>query len=305
MAREKQATSIIESPKPPQDVNNFLNIAPMGGFKIPQKIMIVGCGGTGAYVAGHLARLLVVLNADMRRYDNVHLILADGDKVEQKNLERQHFIRKDLGLNKADALAARYSAAFGMEIESVSSYLESPRAVAKFNPEMLIGCVDNNASRRVIHEWFSSMFINSYQSRFWVDAGNEENSGQVVCGFLTPPNDLLNTYDTDGIYDKDIKLFSLPTITEIYPAVLDGESKFNSQLSCAELAEAAPQNMMTNITSASLVLNFVQKILRGKALRAHGVVFSVDNSFRTMLNTPENLAKVNPKRRRSWEKPAV
>jgi hypothetical protein len=98
-------------------------------------------------------------------------------------------------------------------------------------------------------------------------------------------------------------MFSLPTVTEVYPEVLkNDEAKFNSQLSCAELAASAPQNMMTNITASSVVLNFAQKILRGKALLAHGVVFSVDNSFRTMLNTPENLAKVNPDRRRHWEK---
>jgi hypothetical protein len=97
-------------------------------------------------------------------------------------------------------------------------------------------------------------------------------------------------------------VFSLPTVTEIYPEMLkNDESKFNSQLSCAELAASAPQNMMTNITASSIVLNFAQKILRGKTLRAHGVVFSVDNSFRTMLNTPENLAKVNPSRRRHLE----
>lgn len=297
MARKKKAETVAPKATP----QAMPDIATMGGFRIPQRIMIVGCGGTGAYVSGHLARLISVLSEDPDRpYGGIKLILVDGDKVEQKNLERQHFIRQDLGLNKAEALAARYSAAFGMEIEVVPSYLEDANAVATLDPQLLIGCVDNNASRKIMNTWFVHERDYAYSGRFWIDSGNEENSGQVVCGFMPPSGG--NPYRYGGDLRPNEELFSLPTVAEVYPALLEKDGKFNSQLSCAELAASAPQNMMTNITAAAIVLNFAQKILRGKPLRAHGAVFSVDNSFRTMLNTPENLAKVDHGRRRPWER---
>ena len=263
-------------------VDPFQDIIPMGNFQSPRAILVVGCGGTGAHVAGHLAHLVSTLPLAIR------LVFADGDKVEQKNLERQHFIRQDMGLNKAEVLAARYSVAFGVEIGMVPSYLEDVAAVDKIAPDLVIGCVDNNASRRILHAWFNAGNYN--RGRFWIDAGNEEGSGQVICGFDTPS------------YGSCHGMFCLPSVAEVYPDVLDEKGKFNSQLSCAELAVSPPQGMMANVTAATLVLNFAQKIMRGQTLRAHGVVFSVDNSFRTMLNTPENLVKVSPTRRRAWDR---
>jgi PRTRC genetic system ThiF family protein len=285
MAREKAAAPVAAPIIPETKA--------MGGFRRPDDILVLGCGGTGAYVVGHLARFIAVLNSgDDRPRRGFRLILADGDKVERKNLERQHFVERDLDTNKAEALAARYSAAFGLEIQAIPSYLENADAIRQLEADMVIGCVDNNASRKVVGEWASSG-----DDKFWIDAGNEENSGQVVCGFH--PSNHRNGSPREQTEVGD-GVFSLPFVTEIYPALLGGD-RFNSELSCAELAQAAPQNMMANVTAATLVLNFAQKILRGRTLRSHGAVFSVDNSFRTILNTPENLAKVSPNRRPYWE----
>lgn len=283
MARQAKATPVSEPSLP--------DIREMSGYNIPTRILVIGCGGTGAYVVGHLARLISVMNKDPdRTWRKFELVISDGDKVEQKNLERQHFIGRDLDGNKAEVLAMRYSAAFGIEIKALPSYLENAQAIAAAQPEMVIGCVDNDASRRTVNTWF--LEEHKYSGCFWIDSGNEENSGQVICGYRTPSN---------YYYSHTGTLFSLPTVAEIYPAVLDKGAKFNSQLSCAELAVSAPQNMMTNITAASLVLNFAQKVMRGKPISAHGVLFSIDNSFRTLLNTPDNLSKVDGKRRRPWE----
>jgi len=265
------------------------DIRKMSGFSPSRRILVLGCGGTGAYVAGHLARLIMSLNSERSSYDSISLVLADGDKVERKNLERQHFVQRDLDTNKAEALARRYSSAFGLQIDVIPSYLEDEDSIRKTDIDMVIGCVDNNASRKIVHEW---MLNSRSREKFWVDCGNEESSGQVVCGF-SPNRHIYGSSRSNS--------FSLPMVTEIYPGLLSSDGKFNSQLSCAELAQSAPQNMMANITAASIALNFVQCVLRGKPLMSHGVVFSVDNSFRTILNTPENLAKVNKERLRSWE----
>lgn len=263
-------------------------------YLAPRSVLVVGCGGTGGYVVSHLARLVHVMNSE-NRWDKVELILADGDIVEEKNLLRQHFIRPDLGKNKAEALADRYSAAFGLEVSTIAKDLESLDDFAilgeKQSP-VVVGCVDNNASRQVINEWFLSDGWDRYGSsaKFWIDAGNEETAGQIICGFR-PPRQRPWRGTT----------FSLPSVVEHYPEVLDGELKFNSELSCAERAASAPQNMMTNVTAATLVMNLLQKLLLKKPLTSHGAVFTIDNSIRSILNTPDNLNKVDRDRRRPWE----
>jgi len=282
---------MVKASATPMSEPNLLEINEMGTYSVPNRILVIGCGGTGAYVIGHIARLISVLNCeDGYRGQRFELVVADGDKVEQKNLERQHFIGRDLDRNKAEVLAERYSAAFGIKIMALPSYLEHFRMITAHTPTMVIGCVDNDASRRTVNGWFLNQ--DSWTGLFWIDSGNEESSGQVICGYRPPHH---------PPYDNQKKAFSLPSVAEVYPTVLDEGTKFNSQLSCAELAQSAPQNMMTNITAASLVLNFAQKILRGKPLSTHGVLFSIDNSFRTLLNTPDNLSKVDKGRRRRWE----
>src|SRR5512143_3997366 len=81
------------------------------------KILVIGCGGTGGWVIPHLARLIKSLGVGS-------LTIADGDKVEPKNLTRQNFVASDVGEFKSIALAKRYSAAFGIPIRAISGMLE-------------------------------------------------------------------------------------------------------------------------------------------------------------------------------------
>ena len=64
----------------------------------PVKILLLGAGGTGGYVAPHLYRLMHTLNRTVR------INIVDGDLVEAKNLVRQNFCAADLGENKAKVL---------------------------------------------------------------------------------------------------------------------------------------------------------------------------------------------------------
>ena len=82
----------------------------------PIHIVMIGCGGTGGHIAPYLYRLLYSV------FRPSTVILCDGDIVEKKNLVRQNFVACDLGRNKAEVLAERYSAAFGMECSYVPDY---------------------------------------------------------------------------------------------------------------------------------------------------------------------------------------
>ena len=280
----------------------------LSGYQPVKRIVVLGCGGTGAFVVSHLARFLSVWrpegSSDYGRLVVPDLFLIDGDEVEEKNLVRQHFIYQDVGKNKAEVLAERYSAAFGIDINVVPKDIEDEESLFKiFNTNgIIIGCVDNNATRQLIHNAYFSK-NNVGESMFWIDSGNKETAGQVVCGYASSSyyygSNRLNKIRVGD--EKTSGEFSLPCTTEIYPEFLDEGQGFNSELSCAERAESAPQNMMTNVTAATIAMNFAQTIIMGKELKAHAVDFSIKNTFTTRLNTEENLKIINPKRKREWE----
>lgn len=121
----------------------------------PVKIVMLGAGGTGGYVAPYLFRLLHMLDRPAR------FVICDGDIVERKNLDRQNFVPADLGENKARILAERYSTVLSMETEYVPNFIETlPELMALIAPNLwetdgfrnrhaaemviLLGCVDNN-----------------------------------------------------------------------------------------------------------------------------------------------------------------
>lgn len=264
-------------------MNKLPDVYEFKPFERPSHIIVLGCGGTGAYTIAFLARILSTMERPPR------LTIVDGDIVEEKNLLRQHFISQDIAQNKAEVLAERYAAAFGLTINAVPQEIKTSKELVEVcgpgNIKLIIGCVDNNASRKLIYDTYFNNKIK--QDVYWIDSGNEEKNGQVVVGFQN------NSYkDTDSY-------FCLPCVMELYPEMLEGQQRFNSDLSCAERAVSSPQNMMTNITAATIITNYAQKIIFGEPLKSHATSFSINNVFSTRLNLSETLSAVKPERKRS------
>ena len=67
-------------------------------------ITVVGCGGTGGFVAEGLCRLFQGREAT--------IVLVDHDRVEPHNLLRQNFYPEDVGKFKSQALADRLARAY-------------------------------------------------------------------------------------------------------------------------------------------------------------------------------------------------
>ena len=154
----------------------------------PVKVVMLGAGGTGGYVAPYVFRLLHMLDRPAR------FVVCDGDIVEPKNLDRQNFVPADLGENKARVLAERYSTVLGMETEYVPSFIEKlPDLMELIEPKewelnpystkrtkemvLLLGCVDNNKTRQLCHQAFHQS-----EELIYIDSGNGKYTGQVVCG---------------------------------------------------------------------------------------------------------------------------
>ena len=108
-------------------------------------VAVVGCGGTGGWVAESLCRLL----ANSGR----QLILIDGDRVEERNLTRQNFQTADLGRFKAQALAERlalkYRVAVGYNVSPLLKEEEGHRGLLS-DCGIVVGCVDNAMARAAI-----------------------------------------------------------------------------------------------------------------------------------------------------------
>lgn len=229
---------------------------------LPVKIVQLGAGGTGGHVAPHLYRLLYSLERPAR------LILCDGDIVEPRNLVRQNFSPADLGENKAKVLAERYASVFGIKTEYVPSYVEDLEELMTLitsgewemdpntyrrTPEMviLLGCVDNNRSRQLCHQAF-------YKARdlIYIDSGNGEFSGQVVC----------------GVRRKSFTVFK--PVGGVHPQMLKEKGSFPSEMSCAAAAQSDPQSMAANITAATAVVDMVYNILTHGESRVRQTDFS-------------------------------
>lgn len=228
----------------------------------PVKIVVLGAGGTGGYLIPHLYRIAF---ADGKRA--YRIIICDGDIVEPKNLIRQNFTNQDIGRNKAAVLAERYAGAFGIECEYIPEYIENEERLENLvSPDfrksywnshtetqrvILIGCVDNNKSRAVCHRVFAKC-----ESLVYIDSGNGESTGQVVCGVRQNGR---TTYKPVG---------------SLYPDVLKSTDKLPTELSCAERAVSAPQSVTANLTAATAVVSFLYDLLIAGELNTRYVTFS-------------------------------
>ena len=201
----------------------------------PVTIVVIGAGGTGGYVIPHLYRIAFAANRPCR------IIIADGDIVEEKNLVRQNFAQCDIGQNKAQVMAERYSEVFGIETEYIPEFIEEEERLYELlhlEPKygypkpigILIGAVDNNRSRIMCHNVFTKM-----RDLIYIDSGNGEYTGQVVCGVKMSG-----------------RVISKP-VARVYPDILTDTEKFPSELSCAQRSVSAPQTIAANIFASTAI----------------------------------------------------
>lgn len=126
------------------------------------KIAVVGCGGIAVNLVPALSRL----------YD---VVLVDGDKYEPKNVERQ-FPALHSTENKAKVLAGMVAPNTLKKVEYIEGFVKD--ALITNKPEwkgvdLIIGCVDNNSSRKILIELGDELQIPV------IIAGNENEEGEA------------------------------------------------------------------------------------------------------------------------------
>ncbi|MBO0588163.1 MULTISPECIES: ThiF family adenylyltransferase [unclassified Sporosarcina] len=254
-------------------------------------IVCIGAGANGSHFVRNLLQDISTYGAGRSTsfYRKARLFgtltIVDGDKVEQKNLSNQLFDVEDINAFKVDALAERYGTHYEVDVMAVAEYvtsIEELHELFSLNEEnnknkmipILIGLVDNNRTRMLMHEYFHSYLLDEL---LYIDVGVEGVllkeelpneplvdekimgsgfSGQVVCG-----------------YKKYGEVF-LPPVADVYPTILaDEESVFPNQ-SCGDLILQNPQRSATNKMAAQLTNTFMNNLFHSGEIVQEEIIFN-------------------------------
>lgn len=249
-----------------------LQIDPAIPFVVPPgpiTIALIGCGGTGSHIAQTLAKLAA--HCQSTGAPPLTLCFIDGDHVEQKNVGRQLFSAADVGKNKAQVLAARFSAVFGLNIAAIPHMLDLDRGLSQHGYGILIGAVDGAAGRRTIMNQ-----LVHWDWRLWLDCGNHEHSGQVVIGSETAAADMKAAIAM-GMCGK------LPAAPLLYPDLLK-DAPIRPREDCAAAMEDNAQSLMVNQTMAAIAGQYLYSIVVQRRLTTFQTV--VDLASLSMRSTP-------------------
>lgn len=252
-------------------------------------IVQIGAGGNGGYIIQRLSKLL----SSLRTIDSVNstfnYTIVDLDKVEEKNLQRQPFLPKDIDKNKAKVLSERYGKSYQVPIFYREEYVESIEELyecfpsnndsflieeSRVNMRILIGAVDNHASRKIMHEYFlndkSLIYIDCGVDGILLE-GDEEDirrsgySGHCVCGVH---------------YNSTI----LPPVAGVYKDILEDKDSLLPSQSCGQNVVSQPQRMQSNEMAALITMGYLNQILAERRLYHHYTNFNaLTHSSRPIL----------------------
>ena len=267
---------------------------------LPSSIVLIGAGGTGSRLMPPLAQLIrtcIRTHNPTAWMERLPLFVVDGDEVEEKNLLRQNFIRKDVGKNKASVVASRYANAFDIPIYSSNQFIKEgvnlkwngadPSVRLSFANSLVILAVDSAQARRDILDYIvrGPVGIGETGKCFVIDAGNEDAFGQVK--FFTLKILAHSSYDRN--LSKHLERLPINSPVEVPvdfipydPAYYRDLGSSAAELSCADL----PQTLAINNMMAALICSVVQNFLYLKPVKYDGIRFGMDGSLSTEFNTP-------------------
>jgi len=262
----------------------LLTIDPIIPFVVrpgPMTVALCGCGGTGSHIAQALARIA-------RHWRDgggapLRLLFIDGDTVEEKNVGRQLFAPADVGKNKAQILAARFSALFGLAIDAVAEMATVDRLASlggltrryggkNDSVGILVGAVDNAVARKSLHGALHQQKC----WHLWLDCGNHEEAGQVAVGTETDAAKLHDAIKV-GICAK------LPAPSLIYPGLLAATER-QRRADCAAAMEDNLQGLMVNMQVAAIAAAYLDGLIVRRRISSFTTVF--DQTTLAMRSTP-------------------
>lgn len=213
-------------------------------------IIIIGVGGTGGDLAPSLARLI-------GQRDDVNVTLVDGDDVELHNLERQPYIRSDVGMNKALCLTKKINNTFGCCFSTFPNFIKDVNEILglmeKSQINILVGAVDNYAARRLMEIAFYRV-----DNMVYIDSANEDSFGDVILGLKNQGKVLKKTR---GAY-RPLEVFN-------------GTERIKER-SCERKVLLNPQTLVANKMASNVILAMIHDLINGKSIDKHFINFDLD-----------------------------
>ncbi len=228
------------------------------------RLILVGCGGTGSWLAPAVVRVGKILIERFRKSVEIHFV--DPDRVEEKNIYRQNFCMAEIGKNKAGALAERYGLAWGIEIRAVEKPFTGDSLRHFSGLTVIIGCVDRVSARKAIMDANSSV---------WLDCGNTRSYGQVLCGVM--PEYKVKAFAIPGYCGM------LPPPSLVHPELVKGgevlelSTTSDNGLSCAEMALQDSQGLAINQRMAAEAADYLVRMLVTKDLRKFATYIDLES----------------------------
>lgn len=197
------------------------------------EFVIIGAGGIGYHLAEPLVRFV-----NFKFGANARITIIDGDRVEEKNLERQHDLAA-LNKNKAEILVETLRKRFKLNchLSAVAKYYtQKTKDDEQFSclkdSSTVFVCVDNDMTRV-----FIEMQLEKLPNATMVVGGNDFATGQAQL----------------FIREKGQNL--TPKISQIAPEILQLKDEFPDEVGCDVAVVSQPQLIFVNSSVANAMLN--------------------------------------------------
>jgi PRTRC genetic system ThiF family protein len=223
------------------------------------RVLVIGAGGTGSAIVMGLPYLDQAMRVWGHRY-GLAVALMDADQVSETNCVRQPFSVSDIGQNKATVLINRINLFWGTSWQAVPNQFHAQSFERDYDrcPDLVIGCVDTRAARRVIESSFSRALN---RASYWLDLGNNAASGQYVLG---QPLNARNPRKAER----------LRTVSELYPEIVDDSGGEDPLPSCSAADALERQEPFINQTLAASALAMLAQLFRYGKIAHHGGFFN-------------------------------
>lgn len=232
----------------------------------PITIKVIGCGGTGSQMLQALARINVSLIA--LGHAGMSVQAWDADKVTEANLGRQLFSKSDLEQYKAKILIERINRFYGFNWQAFPMRWDETCVKDNLFANLMITCVDNVATREVVHSIKNSNIRKREPFTipvYWLDLGNSQKSGQVVLGTFGTIKQPKGTRGSVG---------ELPTILDYFPDMKKFDKPGTPSCSLAEAL--GNQDLFINSILAQYGAQIIWNMFREIKLHYHGLFVNLE-----------------------------
>jgi len=244
--------------------NKFL--LPQDWLQKPLNISLLGCSGTGSYIAQNLLmleRALVGISGEGLG----KVTLYDAKDIAAPNLARTPFMPYEVGLNKAEVLAGRLNAALGYELFTPVA-TNITKIPVYGGSDLYITATDSIASRQMVAQYARGC---ERARSLWLDTGVNKATASCVLGEMTSNAD------------------RLPMTTDLFTRLPDKDEA--AQPSCDMAQSLARQAFGVNANIAGIAVNLIAQLLMEGELSYHGVLLDQRSGFTSPIQVNKEVWK--------------